>query len=271
MTATEVRPLKSDDIPQLMEIDKEIFPDDPLEEDWLKKRMERDGCFVLCQNEQILGNLIVAPYGKDEGHLGRIGVAKNEQGKGYGSILMEYAIDWFRSKGNIKSVHLYTQDFNETAQNLYKKFGFERSGTTWHYFVPYETLRAKKQLTVQTIKDDEIDSVGERYASLPPEQIRKLLTYEEFLVLTLKDRIGNVVGVCRFTPSFPGCFPFEITRVEYFDDFIDGVVRFGLPEYDYVRVTFTDIPELAQLCDDRRYRLHHRLLKMTLLLQLKQS
>ena len=263
----EIRSMKADDWDQLQEIDVEIFPDDALEEDWFRKRVERDGCFVLVRDGQIVGNLIVARFGADEGHLGRIGVAKSQQGKGYGSMLMEYAIDWFRKEGGIGEVHLYTQDFNKTAQSLYKKFGFRKSGTTWHYFVPFDSIQPKNDCTCQEIQESEIESVAEMFPSLPAEQIRRFMTYEEFQVLTLKDRGGNIQGVCRFTPSFPGCFPFEIAATGLFDDFINGIERFSLPENDYVRVTFTNLPMLAALCEKRNYRLHHKLFKMALHLE----
>ncbi len=260
----DIRPMKAEDWEQIHEMDLEIFPDDPIEEDWFRKRVEREGCFVLDQDDQIIGNLIVSRFGVDAAHLGRIGIAKSKQGKGYGSMLMAYAIEWFQKKGEIREVHLYTQDFNETAQNLYKKYGFRRVGTTWHYFVPYDSTEPRNKYTCQEIQESEIELVGQKFTSLPTEQIRRFLTYEEFRVLTLKDNEGNIEGACRFTPSFPGCFPFEVTSVECFDDFMVGLLDFKLPEHDYCRVTFTDIPELVELCEKRNYRLHHRLHKMAL-------
>ncbi|MHA3964622.1 MAG: GNAT family N-acetyltransferase [Candidatus Thorarchaeota archaeon SMTZ1-45] len=262
----DIRPLKAEDWDEFQVMDKDLFPDDAVEEEWFKKRIERDGAFALIQDGRIIGNLIMSRFGEDEAHLGRIGVSKFHQGKGYGSMLMEYAIDWFREEGGIRKVHLYTQDFNKSAQNLYKKYGFKRAGTTWHYFVPYDSLEPKNTYTCQKIQEDEIDSVGSMFPSLPGGQIRRFLTYDEHLVLILKDLNGYNVGVCRFTPAFPGCMPFEITNIECFDDFIEGLKEFKLPEHDYCRVTFTDIPELAELCEARDYRLHHRLHKMTLTL-----
>jgi hypothetical protein len=114
------------------------------------------------------------------------------------------------------------------------------------------------------IQNEEIDFVGNLFPALPAEQIRRFLSYEEFLVLTLKNKSGKIQGACRFTPSFPGCFLFEITNIECFDDFIGGVRKLNFPEYGYVRVTFTDLPEVAKLCKSRNYHLHHRLYKLSL-------
>ena len=260
----DIRPMKPEDWDEFHEMDLELFPDDSMRENWFKARTERDGVFALMQDGRIIGNLIVARFGQDEAHLGRIGVSKSHQGKGFGSMLMEYAIDWFDKQGGIRAVYLYTQDFNETAQGLYKKYGFKRAGTTWSYYVPYDSIEPEKKYTCEKIQEDEIDSVGSKFLSMPAEQIRRFLTYDEFLVLTLKDRSGSIEGACRFTPSFPGCFPFEISSTECFDDFIEGLMKFKLPEHDNLRVTFTDIPDLADICEQREYRLHHRLHKMSL-------
>lgn len=259
-----VRRMQETDWDSIHRIEVEIFPDDPMNNEWFMKRLDRDGCFALEDRNQVIGLLIVAPFGEDEGHLGKIGVAASHQGKGYGKILMQHAIQWFKSHGNIRKVHLYTQDHNSTAQGLYRSFGFQISGTTWHYFIPFGSLTPRGQHTCQKIEEKEIDSVGKKYPALPAAQIRRFMEYDEHLVLTLKDNVGTIHGVCRFTPEFPGCFPFLIDRQELLDDFIYGVKAFGLQKYDYVRLTFTDYPMIAEVCENRGYKLHHRLFKMTL-------
>ncbi|MFX1562477.1 MAG: hypothetical protein ACFFDP_04135, partial [Promethearchaeota archaeon] len=97
-------------------------------------------------------------------------------------------------------------------------------------------------------------------------QIRRFID-KGYLVFTLKSLGGKIVGACRFTPSFPGCFPFEIENIDSFDDFISGLRPYSLPQFDFVRVTFTDNDELAQLCNSRSYKLHHLLYKMQLELE----
>ncbi|MFW9925671.1 MAG: GNAT family N-acetyltransferase [Candidatus Thorarchaeota archaeon] len=260
----KIRKMQAEDWEQFHKMDTELFPEDGMEEDFFRRRVEHDGFFALTEEDQIIGNLIVTRFGKDEAHLGRIGVSKAHQRKGYGSLLMQKAIDWFRNEGGIREAHLYTQDFNRSAQSLYKKFGFKRAGTTWHYYVTYESLEPNEKYICQEIQEEEIDGVGGMFASMPPKAIRRFMEYEDQNVFVLKDGNGKVQGVCRFTPKFPGCFPFEITNVDCFDDFMSGIQKFSLPEYDYCRVTFTDLPELAELCEKREYRLHHRLHKMSL-------
>ncbi len=261
-----IRKMTSSDWEGFHVMDKVIFPDDMLSEEWMKKRVERDGCFVLELEDVIIGELIVSRFGEDEGHLGRIGVDSDQQGRGFSKSLMKYAIEWFQDQGDISNVHLYTQHDNIVAQGLYRKFGFEMTGTTWHFFVPFDSLEPQYKYVCQEIEQTEIDPVGALFESLPAAQIERFLSYDEYKVLTLKDEWRNIVGVCRFTPDFPGCFPFEIVKTECFDDFILGVKNFCLPEFDYVRVTFTDMYDLAGLCEQRNYKLHHKLYKMSLTL-----
>lgn len=259
-----IRPMTIEDWNFFHKFDIEIFPDDSMSEEWFRKRLERNGFFTLEFSGQLIGQLILAPFGESEGHLGRIGVGRDHWGKGYGNLLMKYAIEWFRKYKGVKQIHLYTQDNNKVAQNLYKKYGFIISGRTWHYFIPFSSLRPLNNYTCQEILDDEIDPVGEKYAPLPATQIKRFLTSEEFHVLTLKNKIGEIVGACRFTPIFPGCFPFVIENIDTFDDFLVSLKQYSLRDFDYVRITFTDYPKLAQRCEERMYKLHHRLYKMTL-------
>ena len=258
-----IRKMELDDWNEFHVHDIEIFPDDSIQEAGFESLLERNECFVLEDKDEMVGHLCISRFGENESHLARIGVSKKHQRKGYGKLLMQHALDWFNNQGDIVKVHLYTQHDNHAAQSLYKQFGFSTVGTTWHYFVPFETLKPTGVFTCQKLQKDEIEHAGQLYPSLPAVQIERFLSRDEYLVLTVKDRDGVIQGVARFTPSFPGSFPFEISTIDGFDDFLLGMKEFSLPEYDYVRVTFTDNHELAELCASREYRLHHKLFKMS--------
>ncbi|MCK5265011.1 MAG: GNAT family N-acetyltransferase [Candidatus Thorarchaeota archaeon] len=261
-----LRSMTNNDWDILHEMEQEIFEEDQLRKDHFINTVKKGNYFAMEIDGQIFGELNVARFGSDEAHLRRIGVAKSHQRKGYGTILMKHAIDWFKKEDGISTVHLYTQDHNIPAQSLYRKFGFKVTGITWHYFVPFASLKPERKYTCQEILDDEIDFVGDTFPTLPAAQIRRFLedTETKNYVLTLKDKKGNIMGVSRFTPSFPGSFPFEITRIDCFDDFIKGMEKLSISEFDYVRTTFTDNKELAKVCEEREYHLHHKLHKMSL-------
>jgi RimJ/RimL family protein N-acetyltransferase len=263
--------MRKKDWTRLDKLDAEIFPEDRIEETDFLRMLHTRRMFALdSPTNQLIGYLYVAPYGDDAGTIGRIGVTKSQQKKGHGSTLMQYAIDWFLKQKGIQKVYLYTQDFNMAAQHLYKKFGFRKTGTTWHYFVPFNTLQSQGRYTCHKITAEEIDLVSALYPeSMPASQIRRWLD-NNLLVFTLKNTSGKIIGACRFTPGFPGVFPIHIEAVEAFDDFIEGIHAFSLPAFDYVRVTFTDNFELAKLLKQRKYKLHHRLHKMELNLTKKE-
>ncbi|MFW9798214.1 MAG: GNAT family N-acetyltransferase [Candidatus Thorarchaeota archaeon] len=259
----EIRQAIGEDWETFHKMDIEIFPEDALWEDSFWKRVEDDGFFILEMDKEMIGYLMVQRYGKEEGYVGRIGVVEAHRGKGFGKVLMNYGIDWFRKQGNIKAVHLQA-DLNEAALGLYKKTGFKKVGTTWHYFVPFDSVEPKGEYSCYEIQENEIDTVANIFHSTPAEQIRKFLSADDVHVLVLKDSEGHIEGFARFSPKFPGCFPFEMTSTDCFDDFVSELRKYSLPEFDYVRTTFTNIPELAEICEKRNYRMHHKLHKMTL-------
>lgn len=258
-----IRPVNREDWQVFHQIDKEIFPDDIYLEEHFNKRVEHEGFFILeNKNNQMIGYLILARFGDDAGHLGRIGVAQTMQNKGWGTKLMDFALKWFQEQ-NITKIILYTQEDNFKAQTLYKKFNFKISGTTWHYIVSLDTINPLRIYNCRPIQIDEIDVIGEKFnVSLPSEQIRRFLEREQ-LVFIVKDPLDQIIGALRYDPTFPGCFPFEIEELESFDDILD-VLRPYQPKFDYIRLTFTDNYELAELLENRGYQLHHKLFKMIL-------
>lgn len=259
-----IRSMTREDWEKYRKLDVEIFPNNKTNKKSFQELLKREGFYCLEVNGSIIGVLILNEFGDNEGHLQRIGVAKDYQGQGYGKLLMKHALNWFRVQ-DCESVHLYTQDFNTAAQGLYKQFGFEIVGKSWHYFVPFASIEPECKCTCQEISREEINEVGEKYEEqLPVGQIRRYLSSERNHVLTLRAHSGELRGACRFAPKFPGCFPFLIEDIECFDDFISGVEALSLPKFEYVRLTFTNHPNLADLCENRDYKLHQRLYKMKL-------
>ncbi|MGO3807753.1 MAG: GNAT family N-acetyltransferase [Sphingobacterium sp.] len=56
-------------------------------------------------------------------------VNPNLQGKGYGMKTTEYTLNYAFLNYNIHKIYLYTNSFNERANNLYLKLGFQLEGT----------------------------------------------------------------------------------------------------------------------------------------------
>ncbi len=256
------RNMTKDDWEEFHVFDLIVFPSDTMAKEAFMRGVERGSFFALRLAGNIIGQLFLSPFGEDEGYIGRIAISPEHQGKGYGKGFMSHAIKWLKNQG-IRKAHLYTQDHNERAQALYKQFGFKKSGSAWHYFVPLASLCPSGHYSCTPIRSEEIDIVGKKYQSLPAKQIRHFLKSSEHLVFTLKNNKEVIIGACRFTPSFPGCFPFEIEDTSAFDDFLHGLKPHASPEFDYIRIVLQDNDKLAEVCQKRGYRLHHRLIKMT--------
>ncbi|MFQ5832682.1 MAG: GNAT family N-acetyltransferase [Candidatus Thorarchaeota archaeon] len=258
-----IRNLTLDDWETYEEFREGLETDFQLDEESFKKLVDGDGCFGLFLDAKQVGYLNLYRIDEDEGNLQGIVVRNEYHGKGYGSMLVKHALDWFTER-DLRRVHLYTQVDNKIARGLYTRFGFELEARAWHYIVPLNTLKPLGKYSCQEILEEEIDSVGNKYPShLSAGRIRRSLESDSQHVLTLKDSEDEIVGVCRFTPGFPGCMPFVLDDVECLDDFLVGLEPYRLPEFDHVRITFSHDHKLAELCRDRGYELYHDLVKMS--------
>jgi RimJ/RimL family protein N-acetyltransferase len=249
-------------------LDSVIFEkEDQLRKDFFHQRVQTPGFFaMITKNGRLVGYLVLGRFTDEIAHLGRIGIRKSMQNQGFGSQLMEYALDWFRKQQGVKVVRLYTQVDNLPAQGLYRKFGFKVSGRTWHYFVPFKSLRASGTYSLQQAQPKECQGIADRFPeSLPMEAIQNYLKRKQ-PVYVLKDSSDRIVGASRFTPNFPGCFPFEITELSSFDDFVLAFEPLCDPPSDILRITFHENETLATFCETRGYHLHHKLYQMQLFL-----
>ena len=74
----------------------------------------------------------------DEISICNVAVSESHRGKGVGSALVGYLLDFAR-KNQVKSLFLEVRESNINAISLYKKFGFEKTGLSKnHYSSPTE-------------------------------------------------------------------------------------------------------------------------------------
>jgi len=124
----DVRPVQPGDFVALVALDKLNFH--PL---WrnsvvtLKQRQETLPYFVVAAaGENPIGYCYCSVVGK-HGHLIRMAVHPDWQGQGVGTRLLAEAEQFFQGVG-VRLVTLNTQEENERAQRLYRKFGFSLMG-----------------------------------------------------------------------------------------------------------------------------------------------
>lgn len=99
----------------------------------IKSTAEQDNCIMILalEDDQIIGIGTISSSSKIKSrHLGELGIVvqKRYHGKGIGSQIIQQLIDWAKSNGITTRIQLDTRCDNETAVELYKKFGFEIEG-----------------------------------------------------------------------------------------------------------------------------------------------
>lgn len=97
-----------------------------------KKRDElinnKDHTFLLLNNENLIATVAV----DDNGFIDGLFVVPSYQGKGYGKIITQFAINKAINNGN-SNIELNVVDGNTRAVNLYRSLGFDIEQTTHYY------------------------------------------------------------------------------------------------------------------------------------------
>jgi ribosomal protein S18 acetylase RimI-like enzyme len=123
-----VRSAHSSDFPALVALDEAAF--DPL---WryasqtFAHALENLPCFVVAELGGYTVGYLFSNLQGGRGHLIRIAVHPDYQGRGIGARLLTEAIEFFRTE-KVKVITLNTQKDNAVSQRLYRRFGFQPMG-----------------------------------------------------------------------------------------------------------------------------------------------
>ncbi len=113
-------------------------------EPWLTFRRDLEECravlgrpgtelFVALEQERMAGFILLAPYGlAGSPYVASIAVAAEARGQGIGSQLLRFAEERFADRGHI---FLLVSSFNQRAQELYRRHGYEFVGELKEYIV----------------------------------------------------------------------------------------------------------------------------------------
>jgi len=128
-----IREMQRADIPEVEKLEQLCFSD-PWSENLLAAMLENkaDGAFILEDGGEVIG-YANPRIGMDEGELMRICLIPASRGKGLSKLLMERAMDYFKSFG-IKEVTLEVRTKNIPAVKLYESFGFLCEGLRKGYY-----------------------------------------------------------------------------------------------------------------------------------------
>lgn len=114
-------------------------------EPWITLRRDFEGCrtalgrpgtelYVARRENLPAGFLLLAPYGlAGSPYIASIAVAEEARGRGIGSQLLRFAEEHFAGRGHL---FLLVSSFNQGAQQLYLRHGYEFIGELRDYVVP---------------------------------------------------------------------------------------------------------------------------------------
>ena len=129
----QVEGLKEAHIPQIAAMERACFTD-PWSESALRDELLSPLAryFVCTQEGQVLG-YIGTRVVLDECQVANVAVSPSCRREGVASFLMEAMLDFCRREG-MNLVTLEVRVSNSTAQALYKKFGFQKTGIRPGYY-----------------------------------------------------------------------------------------------------------------------------------------
>jgi len=127
-----LRPYTPRDIEAVLKIERESFPwlwwNSREELAWYSQLAGVE-IWVLFDGAQPIGYSGFTITGRD-GHLDRIAIRRDWQGKGYGAAILANSLRRMGALG-VERVALSTQSTNRVSQSMYRRFGFRRSH--WSY------------------------------------------------------------------------------------------------------------------------------------------
>lgn len=124
-----IRPLLDTDIPAITMIDQSVQVSPWTEAMFLESLAHHDLGWVLIDEEQLRGYILVKPILKEsEADILTIAVDKQQQCKGYGQALLAFVLAQF------PCLYLEVRISNQAAIALYKKLGFKIVGKRSNYY-----------------------------------------------------------------------------------------------------------------------------------------
>ena len=259
-----LRDLVETDWSAFKEMEMETFPNEiTKEESFMRGLNSPHGLFVVMvhkETKDFIGYYRFLLYGT-LGHIQRIGVRPKYQQKGYGSILMTSAMS-ILEKAGAKKFMLYVLQENKAAIKLYEKYKFEIEHSTVQFEIPFELLPKEPKGNCRHMDWGEIQLMSLRFG-LNPYQIQTYFGQENQHVI-IYQRIGQQMGVCRFSPNFPGAFPFIIRDRNYALDFIAHLVTYiKNKEFTAVKITIDQQQSLVDDFIEKKIPVRNKLYRMS--------
>lgn len=133
-----IRKAYPSDLDRIVELEREIFPDDA----WPRDKLDDDlrspySHFLVTEEDGEIVGYAIAHFlpGNDVADIHNIAVLDAVRGRGVGSALFDRLVTWCREQG-AAAIMLEVRADNEPAQALYASRGFQTIATRAGYYQP---------------------------------------------------------------------------------------------------------------------------------------
>ena len=138
----KLRDMVMDDVPAVMVLERELFPDDAWTPDMFTSDLSRPGPrtrYLVAQDQTtIIGYIGMLFPGGDEADVLTVAVAQAHWGEGIGTALLESLFSEAPGRG-CTQVFLEVRADNPRARDLYTRHGFAEVGVRRGYYQPSGT------------------------------------------------------------------------------------------------------------------------------------
>ena len=136
-----VRVAQAQDLPQLMALDAECFPQgnfdlEPAPAGEIEAGVEDGGVFVALSNNGIVGMLQLDKVSSNEWELLTLAITSSHRGQGVGKALMDRFLAELAQSPFLVAVSCLTSPNNLAMQDLLESYGFVQVGLISDYFGP---------------------------------------------------------------------------------------------------------------------------------------
>ncbi len=133
LLAPEVRPMRTEDLDSVMEIERASFSTPWSETSFRNLLSREDADLWVAIVDGALRAYAVVWYVDREAELGNLAVARRWRRRGLGRWLLDWALNAARTRGT-GQIFLEVRESNRAAQRLYEERGFRRVGVRRRYY-----------------------------------------------------------------------------------------------------------------------------------------
>ncbi len=147
MSTARIRAMRSDDLPRVMEVEREAYTMPWTEATFRGLLRRRDADLFVAEIEGEIAGYAVFWAVLDQGELGNVASAPDFRRRGVARALIDAVLERAAERG-VREVFLEVRISNDGARRLYESYGFVEVGRRRNYYMePLEdALVMKKQV-----------------------------------------------------------------------------------------------------------------------------